>query len=354
MVKNISYRLILAIMTLILLAGCTGIGPGTVARDRFDYVNAISNSWKRQMLLNLVKLRYVDAPVFLEVASIINQYAVEGEINLGANWGDINTQTLGGSGKYTDRPTITYSPLVGEKFYRSLMAPIPIRGLLFLIEADYTVDFLFRIGVQRINGIDNRSGAEMMARSADPRFFRLLAALRRIQNSGALGMRIKPRDKQQAMALFFPGKLDSEVTEDIKTVREILGLKPDGKEFLVFYGSLAENDREIAILTRSMLDIMVELGSYIEVPAKDVEEGRVRASPHEKDSELLIPPLIHIRSGESKPDRTFVSVHYEDYWFWIENTDFDSKRMFSFLMLLFSLTETGDKAAAPIVTVPTN
>ncbi len=354
MTKNSSYRLILAIMALILLAGCTGIGPGTVARDRFDYVNAISNSWKRQMLLNLVKIRYVDVPVFLDVASIINQYAVEGEINLGADWADINSQTLGASGKYTDRPTITYSPLIGEKFYRSLMAPIPVRGLLFLIEADYPVDFLFRVGVQTINGVENRSGAEMMVKSADPRFVRLLAALRRIQSSGALGMRIKPKGKQKAIVLFFRGKHSSEVIEDLKTIREILGLKQDGKEFLVFYGSLAENDQEIAILTRSMLDIMVELGSYIEVPAKDIEEGGVRASVHVKDSELLIPPLIRIRSGESKPDRAYVSVLYEEHWFWIENTDFDSKRTFSFLMLLFSLTETGDKAAAPIITVPTN
>jgi hypothetical protein len=41
---------------------------GTVARDRFDYITAISDSWKSQMLLNLVKIRYGDAPVFLDVA----------------------------------------------------------------------------------------------------------------------------------------------------------------------------------------------------------------------------------------------------------------------------------------------
>ena len=57
-----------------LVAGCTaGIGPQTVARDRFDYVSAISDSWKRQTLLNLVKTRYLDAPVFMDVASVINQ-----------------------------------------------------------------------------------------------------------------------------------------------------------------------------------------------------------------------------------------------------------------------------------------
>jgi hypothetical protein len=52
----------------------------------FYYFNAISNSWKKQRLLNLVKTRYVEAPVFVEVSSIISQYTLEGQINLVANW----------------------------------------------------------------------------------------------------------------------------------------------------------------------------------------------------------------------------------------------------------------------------
>src|SRR6185437_4625902 len=74
------------VCVLLTLGGCASIGPGTVARDRFDYISAISDSWKAQMLLNLVKLRYGDAPVFLDVASVINQYAIEGAIGYSGNW----------------------------------------------------------------------------------------------------------------------------------------------------------------------------------------------------------------------------------------------------------------------------
>ena len=56
-----------------LLAGCASVGPPTVARDRFEYVEAISKSWKAQMLLNLVKVRYSDVPVFLDVTSEIGR-----------------------------------------------------------------------------------------------------------------------------------------------------------------------------------------------------------------------------------------------------------------------------------------
>ena len=65
------------------VAGCANIGTSNVIRDRFGYADALSDSWKRQMLLNLVKMRYADAPVFLDVVSIVNQYALETELQGG-------------------------------------------------------------------------------------------------------------------------------------------------------------------------------------------------------------------------------------------------------------------------------
>ena len=66
----------------IALAGCASVGPPTIERDRFDYVTTISDSWKRQMVLNLLKIRYTDAPVFMDVTSVISSYSLEGEISL--------------------------------------------------------------------------------------------------------------------------------------------------------------------------------------------------------------------------------------------------------------------------------
>jgi len=66
----------------LLLPACASMGPPTIARDRFDYVASVSESWKRQMLLNLLKVRYTDAPVFMDISSVINSYSLEGEISL--------------------------------------------------------------------------------------------------------------------------------------------------------------------------------------------------------------------------------------------------------------------------------
>lgn len=354
--KDVRFKIMLTGLVFILLSGCSGIGPGSIERDRFDYVNALSSSWKKQILLNLVKIRYLDAPVFLDVSSVISQYSIEGRVDMGATWwndsGAGNRQILGGSGKYTDRPTITYTPLTGDKFSRSLMTPIPIRGVLFLIQSGYPVDFLFRICMQTINGVDNYFGAEAMGKSADPQFRPLIEAMRRIQKLGGLGMRIKPKGDKKALVLFFRSKLSDEIAKDINIIHQILGLNPDAKEIRVVYGSFAADDQEIAMLTRSMLLIIIELASCIDVPAKDIEEGRVPAFSDRNATDM--PPLIRIHSGTSHPKDALVSIRYRDNWFWIDDTDLASKRMFSFLMMLFSLTETGDKSGGPIVTVPTN
>ena len=48
----------------------------------------------------------------------------------------------------------------------------------------------------------------------------------------------------------------------------------------------------------------------------------------------------------------FVAVPYSNHWFWIDSSDLQSKQIFSFLMFVFSLSETGGKEGVPIVTVP--
>ena len=99
-------------------SGCASFGPVSVDRDRFDYIQAIATSWKQQTLLNIVKMRYVDTPVFLEVAQVIGSYQLQAGVSVGGgvNFGGPplpNTLSLGTAATYTDRPTIVYTPLTG-------------------------------------------------------------------------------------------------------------------------------------------------------------------------------------------------------------------------------------------------
>jgi hypothetical protein len=96
------------------------------------------------------------------------------------------------------------------------------------------------------------------------------------------------------------------------------------------------------------------MSADIEVPAAHVAEQRVSPTHVEKsDARGTIPPLIGIRSSREKPGDAFVSIPYWNIYFWIDDRDMRSKKIFSFLMFVFTLVETGEKGAAPIVTIPT-
>ncbi len=336
------------------LCGCMPLGPATVARDRFDYTTAVAESWKRQMLLNIVKIRYGDAPIFLDVASIINQYQLSTDLNASFGWsfpprGD--SQKVGIDGNFIDRPTITYAPMTGEKFARNLMTPIAPATIMSLVEGGYPIDLVFRVLVHSINGIRNQFGGSARARRADPEFYIILEKLRRIQASGAVALRVRrAEDKRDALVMVFRKKVDPEIDKEGKEVRRILGLKEEGGDFRVVYGSASSSDDEIALLTRSILEILSDISSTVEVPPEHVAEKRV-TSTMEPEGEGIKGTMIRILCSSGRPDDDFAAVPYRGRWFWIDDRDYRSKKLFSFLMFVMTLNETGGKEGAPIVTI---
>ncbi|NIR12418.1 MAG: hypothetical protein GWN86_00060, partial [Desulfobacterales bacterium] len=72
-----------------------------------------------------------------------------------------------------------------------------------------------------------------MIRPADPEFYRLISLLRQIQESGAVGMRIeKTEDEREATVFTFKQKnIPPEIVSAINTVKMILGLAPDVRDF---------------------------------------------------------------------------------------------------------------------------
>ena len=339
-------------MIVSMFTGCMGIGPGTVARDRFDYTSAVAESWKRSMLLNIVKIRYGDAPIFLDVASIINQYQLTTDVNASFGWSfppSGNNQRVGVDGSFVDRPTITYTPLTGEKFARNLMTPVAPATVMSLIEGGYPLDLVFRTLVHSVNGIRNQFGGSARMRKADPEFYVILEKLRRIQTSGAVALRVKKGEERGGLVMVFRKRVDPEMEKESKEVRRMLGLKEEGGEFRIVYGSVSSSDQEIALLTRSITEILSDISSTVEAPAEHVAEKRV--PPSMPEGEGVKGPLIRILCSRERPGDDFAAVPYRDRWFWIDDRDYQSKKLFSFLMFVMTLTETGGKEGAPVVTI---
>lgn len=349
------------ILPILLVSGCASMGPGSIGRDRIDYDQAVTDSWQRQLLLNMVKLRYGDTPFFLDVSSITNSYGLETSVSVSSTWwrdvigaGAKDALSLGAAGRYSDKPTITYNPLLGQRFTRSLMTPVPPGTVMSLIQAGWAADAILRTMVTSINGIQNRFGAGARARGADPEFYQLAKTLRAIQTSGAIGMRIdRVKDQEWAVLTLSGARLTETTKQHQFAVREALGIRQDASETRVVYGSAPRNDEEVAMVTRSMLEILLDIAANIEVPAEHVEDGLTYGTKvFETDAGGGYRPLLRIQSGPSRPQRAFVAASYRDHWFWVDDRDFMSKQMFSFMLIILSLTDADPGKGAPIITIP--
>lgn len=334
---------------LLALTGCSAVGPATVARDRFDYNGEVARSWKEQTLLNIVKSRYADMPVFLDVSQIVSGYTLESSVSLGAeavrprSAGD--TYTVGVEGKWTDRPTITYTPLSGAQFNRSMLTPIPPAAVLFTMQAGWPIDQVLRIAVRNINGVSATDGDGV-------RFERVVTLLRALQRVDALGMRVHgEKPEHQAVILFFRARpLTPEEDAVAREIRQTLSLAPDRSEFRVVFGAVAPSATELALQTRSMLQVLLDLSEFVEVPEADMREGRAMAQAS-RDAGAG-GRLLRIRYSTERPADAHVQVRYRGGWYWIDDRDLDSKRSFAAVMIFSTLLETGARESLPLVTIP--
>lgn len=330
------------------LAGCTSVPPERIASDRMEFGQVVADSWKRQTLLNVVRLRYGDAPMFLDVASVINSYSVGGKANASASLPsavDPNVFTLGAEGTWSNTPTVTYQPLMGDRFTRSMLHPVPPTAVFQMLQAGWSAQLVMSTVITSINGLRNST----IVAKGDPAFSELVAALDRLQATGALGIRVEARkDGTGVVVVFRSADRDEATAADRRRARELLKLDDGANEFEIIYGTQSPRGREIALLTRSMFEIMMYLGIGIEVPAAHASDGR--AAPRPDASVASVP--VRIRSGREPPAEAYAAVRYRDYWYWIDETDYPSKRTFTFMMILFSLAETGQSTVAPVVTVP--
>jgi hypothetical protein len=326
--------------------------------DRFDYSSAIADSWKQQTLLNIVKLRYMDLPVFVDVASIVSGYSMQTGVSVNGVLSSEsaiqgNYVSAGGQAIYTDRPTITYVPLTGEKFLRGLITPVDPKNIFYLLQSGYAADFILGLTVESLNGVPNRSTAGGTVREATPEFVRALRLLREMQAVGGFGMRVEEdKVKGQTGVIFFRrDDVPAEVMEKAAEVRRLLKLSPDAQKFSLTYSPVRGTDNELAVNSRSMLQIMAAFASYLEVPEAH-RRDRSALPGFETSAAESREMGVRIHSGKDKPSTAFAAVRYRDHWFWVDESDWQTKRALTAVMFFFTLAETGGTEKLPLITIP--
>ena len=323
-------------------SACSSIGPSTVPRDRSDYGAAIGDSWKQQTLLNIVKLRYGDFPVFMEIAQVIAGYQLQTTVGAGVSAQNYITTSVGvpaaiagsaaAAATYIDRPTIIYAPLTGNDFLKKLLTPIPPAAVLFLLQSGYPATLVMLIAVDSSNGVANESRRSGMSRREDPEFTRLAQLLYELQLANALQIRIeRSKDNSEIAIIGFPPiNVAPDVTAKIAEMRRILHLTGSGQSHQVRYGGWSGRGRlKIAMMTRSMLQVMLELGILAQVPETDIAGGKATPGAGAIPATATGPPLLNIMSGATPPPDAYAAILYKGRWVWIADSDIRSKSIYS-------------------------
>ncbi len=344
------------------MIGCTAFGPKRLPADRFNYNEAIAQSWDEQMLLNLVRLRYLRMPTFLDVSSVLTQYTYTGNVGARGSGGldqDLPTVLFGGSVGlgYTERPTITYAPLMGDDFARRLFKPLPVDLIFSLSQAGWSMDQLLPISIQRLNRLTNMSFALTTSSEDIERlrtFQRVTALLQVLLERNAIEFQLGDVERVRDTFLVFEPAQGGETKALIDELQGLLDLAPQRDVYRLTRRVIRRKPHEISVQTRSILAIMMFLARGVEVPEAHRQDGRTWALVSLEDEVLydVFFPL-RVRVSAKRPEDVFLAVQYQDHWFLIEHGDYESQRAFALLTALFRLQTPASTAATPILSLPT-
>lgn len=344
---------------LALVAACATTGPRSLRSGRGSYNTAIQQTNSEQLLLNLVRLRYRDAPLFLEVTSISSSLSVEVGASVGGaiSPGQGGTVSPAGAVNYTERPTITYAPLQGSRFGTLFLTPVELGHLRLLYHSGWAIDRIFKVFVQRLGPLPNAPRASGPTPDAAPvfeDFFAAAALLRSLWSDGLLDLR-------QTQAAF-GGALVLKIEETpaaaarIEQLSRLLGLPAPRATIVLTDAPGSPESGVVQLVPRSLLAGLYYVSQGVDVPPEDYTVGRVPttrdAAGAAFDWKRVTGQLMHIHHTAREPADAYVSVPYRGRWFYIADNDLDSKSTFSFLSQVLEMQSGELKGTGPILTLP--
>ena len=400
----------------LLLSGCSTFGPQLVLDSHIEYNKAVEQVIQEELLLNIVRRRYYEAPQFVTISSISSTMTTSTVISGDSAFGNEGTPTtgnIGGSVGFSDSPTVTITPLQGTEILGPLTARMSVNTLAKMANAGYRFDFLLSLTAEGLTGVRGpQTGVGTDFRPGDPEYPQLIESIGRLIDKGQLIVgtfswndpysdisydrdQITVENQLTAIALgggtgrfrsydggktyYFTDKnnypamwidSDARTSGDGKRVIELLNLQPtplkrvwsfapsrvvDGTDF----ENLADDPRpEIKMRMRSFYSVLNLLAFGINVPPKDEEERRAftKASYDQAVREgraVDISDKFVVYSSRERPANAFVAVKHRGSWFYVDDRDYASKRFFNAVYDLFNLEiAPSGGGGGPILTVP--
>lgn len=399
-----SKRLVAALVLACMLSGC--LGPEAVRRTRLKYNEAYRVTNDEQLLLNIIRVRYADSPIFVDLPNITSQFeaSARGMYSGGLDGQGPGRTQLGVAELFLrDAPTLSYHPRGGQEVGRMLNTPFTAELLRSVSPGANTEMFLLLL-VNDINDVPNASLAtslvpgspdensefrygismfvELQARHAlewavvafeedasDPipveriRGGDLLSAAKEgyTFRSEAGGARLRKKERTVVLKVR-PHEIDS---YEMREFARVFRLAPGLSQYKIRSEQSDEptdsippplgNDT-IVLNMRSLFQTMSFMGKGVCVPAEHVECGivPVTLAPDGTvfDWTQLTAGLFRVESSKQRPRRAEVAVYYRGYWFYLTEQDTRSRAAFALLELLLELQESESERLGPLLTLP--
>jgi hypothetical protein len=394
------------------LPGCV-LGPAAVRLSREPYNEAIRRTTAEQLLLNLVRLRYRESPLFLEIGSVAAQFNFTGSANAQGTFveddaysGTNNPESLevGGQFGYEERPTVTFQPLQGDEFVKRLLTPVDLDTIVLLTYSGWNVDRVLRLTVRAMNGLDNASRASGPTPAQAPEyesFARVARLLRELQWEGELRIGYESRatelsdalpaqavsaadvlaaakagyrfqtlpDGQAVLTACTPILVmrtppEATAVPQVREIIDLLRLEPGRASYDIRPAASPGAEPTVStecracidIATRSLLGMLFYLSQAVEAPPAHCRAGLVTTTVDECgqpfDWTEMMGNLLQVHCCAMPPRNAAVAVRYRGYWFYIDDTDLTSKSTFGLLGQLLALQAGSEVKIAPLLTLP--
>jgi hypothetical protein len=353
-----SRSLLAACFIAAVLGGCAQLGPQVLSTGRPLYNTAVQETDSQQLLLNVVRQRYNDPILFLEVTSISSGFSREVSGNLLGSIFNSGKNDLAGTvgGTFNENPFIFYAPNTGEKFVRQMLTPLDLRTVALILQAGWSIERVLQIVGVSVNQLHNSPVGDE-ARTGYRKYLQVVSSLRDLQRDGRLIVGVEPGEDggEASLALMItPDAVDS---EPYRLVCESVSVSCDGQPLRLrqAFGNSSDG-KTMALATRSLFSSLYVLAEGVDVPAEDAANG---FAPHRPRTEggpfdLHNPrgQLFHVLTSAEEPRNAAIKVFYRDSWFYIADNDMDSKVTFALLSMLVTLQAGDTTKITPLITLP--
>jgi hypothetical protein len=400
-------QIVILVATWASLSGC--VGPNAVRYTRMRYNEVVRATNDEQLLTNIVRLRYADSPVFIDLPNITSQFEMAGRGNYIGGYGN---QTPGraslGFGELSlrDTPTLSYHPREGREIAKALLTPLS-SDMLIVVNAGANLEQLLLFAMNDINDVPNAPTATtLIPEAADDnseyvRGIRLVASLRARDatelafatdeeadgSSDPIPMgAVQGRDilnavrdgvvyrataqgqvtvRKRERGLYLRVRPDYIHSPEMQEVARIFRLTP-GLSLYQIKSELTEEAKRglpgplgsdtIYLNLRSVLQIMTFLSKGVCVPEEHVRSGvapvTFDAAGQPYDWTRITAGNFVIHAQKHRPRSAEVAVRYRGYWFYIAADDVRSRSALAILEIVFALQESDGTTAGPLLTLP--